>query len=102
MDTRFRKKLLRSIVYEATIRSIPVVRINEKDIKRGFQKFKGKSKYDLCPEFLVSVFPELDWKLPPERKPWQTEPRAMMVFDAAAIGFAYWQKHGVPRTQPDQ
>jgi hypothetical protein len=92
VDTRLAKKLLRFIVHEATLRSTLVVRINEKDIKRGFQMFKGKSKYDRA-RVLVSVFPELDWKMPRERKPWQTEPRAMMVFDATAIGFAYWQKH---------
>jgi hypothetical protein len=56
--------------------------------------FTGKSKYDRA-RVLASVFPELDWKLPPKRKPWQSEPRAMMIFDAAAIGFAYWQSIGI-------
>jgi hypothetical protein len=89
VDTRFAKKLLRVIVQEAALRSIPVERI----IKRRFQMFKGKSKYDRA-RVLVSLFPELDWKMLPERKPWQSEPRAMMVFDAAMIGFVYWQEHG--------
>jgi hypothetical protein len=93
VDARFAKKLLRSIVREATLQSIPVVRINETEMKRGFQMFKGKSKYDRA-RVLVSIFRELDWKMPLVRRPWQSEPRVMMVFDAAAIGFAYWQAHG--------
>jgi hypothetical protein len=35
--------------------------------------------------------PDLAWRLPRPRKPWESEPRRMSVFDAAAIGLAYWQ-----------
>lgn len=99
VDARFAQKFLRFIVDEARVRLTPTVQINEKDIKRAFQMFKGNSKYDRA-RSLVSVFPELDWKMPPVRKPWQSEPRAMMIFDAAAIGFAYWQTRDTQSLAP--
>lgn len=99
VDARFAQKLLRFIAHEAKLRLIPAVRINEEDIKRAFQMFKGNSKYDRA-RALVSIFPELDWKMPPVRKAWQSEPRAMMVFDAAAIGFAFWQTRDTQNLDP--
>jgi len=40
---------------------------------------------------LARIFPELVWQLPPERKPWQSEHPRQSVFDAIALGLAYWQ-----------
>lgn len=38
---------------------------------------------------LANEFPELTWKLPPKRKPYQNEAPAMLVFDALANGVAF-------------
>jgi hypothetical protein len=38
---------------------------------------------------LGKEFPLLAWKLPRERKAWQTEQWNMPIFDAAALGLAY-------------
>ena len=40
---------------------------------------------------LARIFPELVWQLPPKRKPWQAEHPRQTVFDAIALGLAYWQ-----------
>jgi hypothetical protein len=40
---------------------------------------------------LARVFPELVWRLPPERKAWESEHPRQTVFDAIALGLAYWQ-----------
>jgi hypothetical protein len=37
------------------------------------------------------MFPELLWKLPPKRRIWESEHPIMAMFDAVALGFAYWQ-----------
>lgn len=40
---------------------------------------------------LAKIFPELVWQLPPRRKMWESEHPRQTVFDAIALGFAYWQ-----------
>jgi hypothetical protein len=34
------------------------------------------------------------WKLPPPRKAWQKEHHNMAIFDAAALGIAYFKRSG--------
>jgi hypothetical protein len=41
---------------------------------------------------LARRFPELRWALPPKRKCWQSEDYRMSVFDAAALGAAYFAR----------
>ena len=36
-------------------------------------------------------FPESIWGLPPKRQVWQSERLRMTMFDAVALGLAYWQ-----------
>ena len=43
---------------------------------------------------VARMFPELLWKLPPKRKIWESEHPIMTMFDAIAMGFAYWQRDG--------
>ena len=53
---------------------------------------KGTSgKYETALS-LIRAFPQLEWKLPPRRKPWQPEHRNMCIFDAVAIGVAYFAR----------
>jgi len=40
---------------------------------------------------LVRAFPELMVRLPPKRKPWQTEDSRMSIFDAVALGLTYFR-----------
>jgi hypothetical protein len=40
---------------------------------------------------LALIFPELVWKLPPKRRIWEPEHSRQTVFDAVALGFAFWQ-----------
>ena len=34
---------------------------------------------------IAKRFPELAWHLPRKRKPWQSEPKKQLIFDAAAL-----------------
>jgi len=45
------------------------------------------TKYEIA-ESLAKQFEELSWRLPSQRKPYQSESPAMMVFDALATGIA--------------
>jgi hypothetical protein len=40
---------------------------------------------------LALIFPELVWKLPPKRRIWEPEHSRQTVFDAIALGLAFWQ-----------
>lgn len=40
---------------------------------------------------LALIFPELVWKLPPRRRIWEPEHSRQTVFDAIALGLAFWQ-----------
>jgi hypothetical protein len=62
-------------------------------LKKVFRIFHAKSKYEIA-TILVQVFPGINWRLPPKRKIWESEHPRMAMFDAVALGFAYWQIYG--------
>lgn len=84
----------RTIVTEATALSIPVFCVSGSDVRDAFRILQGGTKEQIA-ELLVGVFPELLTRLPPKRKKWQPEYRGMIVFDAVAVGFAYWHRNGM-------
>ena len=81
------------IELEAAHRSIRVIPVLRTDVRQALRIFSIRNKYDVATA-VAGIFPELFWRLPSRRKRWQTEPRAMVVFDAIAAGFTYWQKLG--------
>jgi hypothetical protein len=93
-------KTLRFIRQEASVRSIPLIFVTLDDVRSEFRLFRAKNKDDIA-NVLTGVFPELAFKLPPKRGKWNSERHAMIVFDAAATGFAYMQRHMVPTASPE-
>jgi len=53
-----------------------------------FRKAKT-NKYDIA-RMIADRFPELSWRLPPKRKPWQSEAARQSIFDAASLGVFYF------------
>jgi hypothetical protein len=62
--------------------------ITSVQVKAHFALNGEMSKHDIA-ETLADQFEELSWKLPAHRKPYQTEARAMLIFDALANGVAF-------------
>lgn len=93
-------EILRSIRQEASGRSIPLAFITLDEVRRVFSIFRAKNKDDIA-AVLVGIFPELLGRLPPKRGKANPERQAMTVFDAVATGFAYMQRHVVPRAPPE-
>lgn len=85
--------ILSAIRQEAAARSVPICFVTPEQIKAAFRIFRGSTKDEIA-YMLTSIFPELLWKLPPKRKTWKREHPRMMVFDAIAAGFTYWQRNG--------
>lgn len=63
--------------------ALPLVAVYQHFSKRGAQ-----TKYDIATT-LAREFPGLMLRLPPKRKPWQSEDSRMSIFDAAALGYTY-------------
>lgn len=78
---------------EAQRHTIPVRLIRDQAIRNAFSVFGCKTKYDIATT-LASVYPELLRSVPPPRKPWNSEHPRMAVFDAIALGAAYWYQEG--------
>jgi len=85
--------ILRSIRGESSSRSIPVHVMKSAEVRASFHRFRAKSKHEIA-SLVAQMFPELLWKLPPKRRIWESEHPIMAMFDAVAIGFAYWQHDG--------
>jgi hypothetical protein len=88
------RPILRSIRNEASSRLIPVHFMKRAELKEVFHLFHANSKHEIA-SMLTQVFPDLPLELPPKRKIWQSEHTHMALFDAVALGFAYWQRYGV-------
>ena len=57
-------------------------------IKASEDPHPGRSKYERAVE-IAARFPEIGWKLPRKRKPWDSEHYSMSIFEALAIAVAY-------------
>ena len=85
------RPILRSIRREASSRLIPVCLMKKTEVGEVFRLVHAESKHEIA-SMLAQMFPELLCKLPPERKIWESEHPIMTMFDAVALGFAYWQQ----------
>lgn len=71
-------------------RAFITMHLVDKSSLRGFFSRETKvNKYDIA-RMVVDRFPELSWRLPPKRRPWQSEPRRQSIFDAASLGVFYF------------
>ena len=84
----------------ARTRSIPICCIKQDDVRASFRNLGCETRYEIA-SALTRVFPELLWKLPLARRPWVPEHSSMIVFDAIALGLAYWQHSSVRISPPE-
>jgi hypothetical protein len=67
------------------LRSIPTVAVSERTVKNWFHQHGKAGKYAIA-SFLTNQFPELSWKLPPRRKPWEPD---LAVRDTSATSISF-------------
>jgi hypothetical protein len=83
-----RVRAILSAVREETKRhSIRFRVVNAQSVRDHFASSGPATKYDIARR-LAAQFVELLWRLPKQRKPYQSESPAMLVFDALATGLA--------------
>jgi hypothetical protein len=78
---------------------VSVHSVNEPSRRRFFFSEGKLNKHDIA-RMVSDRFPELSWRLPPKRKPWQSEPTRQSIFDAASLGFFYFEQHAADVQQP--
>jgi hypothetical protein len=91
-----RKDAIAVIKERAERRSVELVLLNRQEIYQAFRQSGNMSKYEIA-RLISEVFPELRWKLPPNRKTWQPEHHNMPIFDSISVGLAYFAQVDQPR-----
>jgi hypothetical protein len=84
--------IIATIQKQAKGRRIPIICMSPVAIKKATTGFED-NKFGVA-SALAQQFDVLVWKLPPKRKCWQSEDYRMSIFDAAAIGVAYFARYG--------
>jgi hypothetical protein len=85
----------------AAARSVAVHVIGQSQVRQSFLKLGCETRYQIAAS-LSRIFPELTPRLPPARRLWDSEHSSMTIFDAVALGLAYWQHGSVSIFEPDQ
>lgn len=83
-------KTVRAIMTLAQRRRIPVRRISGASVRKAFPDESG-NKYQIA-SVIAKRYPELSPRLGLRRKMWQAERYSMSIFDAVAIGLAYFMQ----------
>lgn len=85
------KRLYTSIETLAAANGIDLFRYSRAQMKQCFvENFGASNKQDIAHTIAI-LLPELDHKVPPVRKIWQSEHDRMGIFDAAALTYAFYR-----------
>ncbi|MFY9561284.1 MAG: hypothetical protein WAQ52_13710 [Terriglobales bacterium] len=102
--TRRVNRILHSVRLCARERNCAVQVVSQKAVAKTIP---GNNKHQIATA-IAERFPDLLSILPPKRKSWQSEDYRMSVFDAAAIGIAFFTRGAraiqstFPRSAPDE
>jgi hypothetical protein len=89
-DTKKRTEMRNALVREGTKRRIAIRLLSRSGVKNAFPDY-NRNKYTIAAA-LAKQLPELASKLPSVRKIWKSEDYRMSIFDAAALGVAYFSR----------
>jgi len=87
-------RIVAAIRKQAKIHKIPIRLLSAKTIDAAFSG--SNDNKDQIASVLTTRFPDLLSVLPPKRKPWRSEDYRMSIFDAAALGTAYFEQKRRP------
>ena len=96
------RKVLELVRHKASLRGIRTRVFKRRAASNLFGGEERLTKYKIATA-LTERFAELRPVLPPKRKPWESEDYRMSIFDAAALGVAYFdrQKNPAPTVPPE-
>ena len=82
--TKKRRSVILAIRWTLAKRFIDVHMVEKDDVKEAFRQSGNQNKYMIAAT-IAQMFPELKWKLPQKRRPWQPERYNAAIFDAVAL-----------------
>jgi hypothetical protein len=88
-QTKTSERIIHGIRKQAKLHRITVRLLSQNVVKETFAG-RNRNKHQIA-SAIAERFPELLYILPPKRKPWQSEDYRMSIFDAAAVGTAYFE-----------
>ena len=80
--------ILRLISRQARHSSIQVAVVGDRQVEISLGDNRTLTKHRVA-SLLARAFPELAWRLPQPRQPWETEHWNMPIIDAVALGVSY-------------
>jgi hypothetical protein len=83
-----KRKVAAAIKRRTKQNNVEVISIRPAAVRRYFGRHNAATKYQIA-QSVAALLPELAWKLPRNRKPWETEHHRMSIFDAAAVVIAH-------------
>jgi len=95
------RSLEEEILRIAATHSIAIDTISQNQIRQSFLNLGCETRYKMATS-LSRIFPELLSRLPPARRLWESEHSSMTIFDAVALGLAYWQHENMRVFEPDE
>jgi hypothetical protein len=88
--TRKHVRIVAAIRKQAKLQRIPIRLLSAKVIDAAFSG-SNDNKHQIA-STLATRFPDLISVLPPKRRSWESEDYRMSMFDAAALGTAYFER----------
>jgi hypothetical protein len=83
-----KRKVAAAIRRRTKQHNVEVISIRPATVRHYFSRYNATTKYQIA-QSVTALLPELAWKLPRDRKPWETEHHRMSIFDAAAAVIAH-------------
>jgi len=81
-------RVLRRIKNELKRQPVRLVVVGRQDVRRFFSQYGCHAKHDVA-SLLANQFPELKWRLPRRRRPWDSEAYTVAVFDAIGTAVTF-------------
>lgn len=94
-----RRSVILAVKRKLAKRFIDVHMVERADVRQRFRESGNRTKYQIA-STIAQMFPELRLKLPPKRRPWQTEHYNIAIFDAISLALAYRSQCRVPADSP--
>jgi len=91
VESRKKAEVRQALAIQAEKCRIPVRLLTFRAVKNSFVG-SNRNKYTVAAA-VVEQLPELASRLPDKRKIWKSEDYRMSIFDAAALGVAYFNRH---------
>jgi len=83
-----KREVMAAITRRAKDHNVDVISIRLAAIRIYFGRHDATTKYQIA-QCVAAKLPELAWKLPRNRKPWESEHYRMPIFDAGAVVVAH-------------